>query len=178
MTAMGTPWDYLIVTASNDLQAAAYSRQLDLRRSLGALGEARDVLVLPDPEGQRVGSGGSTLYCLREVLRRRLAGADRLDPRAWLACLGSLRILIVHAGGDSRRLPAYGPCGKLFVPMPGEGDGVILVSLFDRQIPTYFALPPMAPDAGQVVVTAGDALVLFDPQTLAFAPSALATYLG
>ncbi|MEI7835857.1 MAG: L-fucokinase, partial [Planctomycetota bacterium] len=173
MTAMNEPWDYLIVTASNDLQAAAYRQQLDLRIGLGLLAEARDVLVLPDPGGQRVGSGGSTLYCLLEILRRRLSGPDRIDPQAWLVCLRKLRILIVHAGGDSKRLPAYSPCGKLFVPMPGEGDGVILISLFDRQVPTYFALPPMGPDAGQVVMAAGDALVLFDPQAVTFAPSGL-----
>jgi len=55
------PWDYLIVTASNDLQAAAYRRQLDLRRELGLLPDIGQVLVVADLEGRRIGSGGSTL---------------------------------------------------------------------------------------------------------------------
>jgi len=50
-------WDFLIVTASNDRQAEAYRRQLALRRELGFLAGIRDVLVVPDPPGRRVGSG-------------------------------------------------------------------------------------------------------------------------
>ena len=57
-------WDYLIVTASNVLQASAYEAQLRLRREHGLLAEVREVLVVPDLEGKRIGSGGSTLQCL------------------------------------------------------------------------------------------------------------------
>jgi len=44
--------------------------------------------------------------------------------------LSHLRILIVHAGGDSRRLPAYGPCGKIFVPLPGAPASPLPPALF------------------------------------------------
>ncbi|MCJ7544460.1 MAG: hypothetical protein MUP47_07855, partial [Phycisphaerae bacterium] len=157
-------WDYLIVTASNEQQASAYRSQLDLRRRLGLLEGVREVLVVPDPQGRRVGSGGSTVYCLIELLRRHLGEGDPLgDRQVWLETLSGLRALIVHAGGDSRRLPAYGPCGKLFVPVPGESDSAVGMTLFDRQLPLYLALPPGRPGAGQVVITAGDALLGFEP---------------
>ena len=51
-------------------QAAAYEAQIQLRREAGELPQVRHVLVIPDQDGRRVGSGGSTLQCLAEVLRR------------------------------------------------------------------------------------------------------------
>ena len=157
-------WDYLIVTASNEQQARAYEMQLDVRRRLGLLSDIREAVVVADPGGRRIGSGGSTLYCLAEVLRRRL-GRDchRCGPDAWERALGELRILIIHAGGDSRRLPAYGPCGKVFIPVPGENDSAVCLSLFDRQLPVYLALPEPATGRGQVVIASGDVLLRFDP---------------
>ena len=111
-------WDYLIVTASNDAQASAYEAQLSVRRKLGLLTGIREALVVPDPGGKRVGSGGSTVHCLKRVLARETGG---LKPApASEEVFRRLRILIIHAGGDSKRLPAYGPCGKISVPVPGE----------------------------------------------------------
>ncbi|MHC4521104.1 MAG: hypothetical protein ACYTAS_21125, partial [Planctomycetota bacterium] len=57
-------WDYLIVTASNEAQAKAYESQLAVRRELGLLSAVREAVVVADPGGRRVGSGGSTLCCL------------------------------------------------------------------------------------------------------------------
>ena len=161
------PWDYLIVTASNDAQAAAYEAHLNVRQELGLLAGVRNVLVVPDTGGKRIGSGGSTILCLREVLQRELPEAA--DDKAWRPALEGLRILIVHAGGDSKRLPAYGPCGKIFVPVPGESDGSIDLTLFDRQISAFLALPPTQDGSGQVIITAGDVLLLFEPSDVRLA---------
>ena len=165
------PWDYLIVTASSPSQGTAYQEQLRLRRRLGLLAGVRQALVVPDAGGRRIGSGGSTLLCLMDILARELAQTpERLaDPAAWEATLRRLRILILHGGGDSKRLPAYGPCGKVFVPVPSETDSAVPASLFDRQAPVYLALPPAPPGTGQVVITAGDVLLVFDPSQVRFA---------
>ena len=50
-----------------------------------------------------------------EVLGRRLGPrAGHAGPAAWERVLDELRILIIHAGGDSRRMPAFGPdCSKI-----------------------------------------------------------------
>ena len=179
------PWDYLIVTASNDAQARAYESQLALRHRLGALPNVRAVLVVADPEGKRVGSGGSTLCCLMEVVNREIAvgQASRLAPTnpstqdaasrdGWPTAeriLRQLRVLIIHAGGDSRRLPAYGPCGKIFIPVPGEGSAELGCALFDRIAPAFLNLPAGCAGQGQVVMAAGDALILFDPSHVSLA---------
>lgn len=163
------PWDYLLVTASHDAQARAYDAQLTLRRRLGLLPDIGHAMVVADPGGKRIGSGGSTIFCLMKVLERELSGEALADPAAWEAVLRRRRILIIHAGGDSRRLPAYGPCGKIFVPVPGESDSALTPTLFDRLLPTFLRLPAGLPDAGQVVVTSGDALIRFDPERVQLA---------
>ncbi len=164
------PWDYLIVTAANPRQAEAYARQIDLRRRLGLLAGFREALVVCDPGGRRVGSGGSTLCCLVEVLRREAASADGNPgaPGHWQTVLERLRTLIVHAGGDSRRLPAYGPCGKLFVPLPGESDSALGLTLLERQLPVYRRLPAPGDGSGRTVIASGDVLLGFDPHAVDF----------
>ena len=170
----GRPWDYLVVTASHDAQASAYRSQLDLRQKLGLIPDVRNVLVVQDPDGRRVGSGGSTIHSLLQVLGRELGGSpDPLDRAAWLECLRRLRILIVHAGGDSRRVPAYGPCGKIFIPVPGVSDRALGMTLLDRQLPVYLDLPSPGDGRGQVVITSGDVLLTFDSASARFSDSGL-----
>lgn len=164
------PWDYLIVTASNKEQARVYHRQLAIRKELGFLPQVKEVLAVADPGGKRVGSGGSTIFCLLQVLNRELPDSPErvLDPAAWLETFSRRRILIVHAGGDSRRLPSYGPCGKIFIPLPGEPDRVLGMTLFDRLLPAYLSLPPGPGERGHVVVTTGDVLLTFDAGKVSF----------
>ena len=168
-------WDYLIVTASHEDQASAYQGQLNIRKNLGLIPQAEKILAIADPGGKRVGSGGSTIFCLLKILSRELAGSPRLmaEPSAWLGVLSKLRILIVHAGGDSKRIPAYGACGKIFIPVPGDSDRALGMTLFDRLLPTYFSLPPGPAEQGQVVVATGDVLLSFDGRKVRFSPEGI-----
>ncbi len=173
VNASRVPWDYVIVTASNDAQAAAYESELRLRHKLGSLPGVRHVMVVADPEGKRVGSGGSTLCCLIDVVNREFACRGPIPDGAFFEAVETVlrnqRILIIHAGGDSRRLPAYGPCGKIFIPIPGHGNPASGFALFDRIAPAFMSLPPGREGCGQVVIAAGDALVLFDPSNVSLA---------
>lgn len=63
--------------------------------------EARSLLPSLDRDGRRVGSGGATL----EVLRYLHEQEGSFD---------SLRVLVIHSGGDSKRVPQYSALGKLF----------------------------------------------------------------
>ena len=166
MNRMPDGWDYLIVTASNETQAEAYEIQLDLRRRMGHLTQVRHSLVVADPEGKRIGSGGSTLYCLNRIIG--LECTERNSGGSAEEILRRLRILIIHAGGDSKRLPAYGPCGKIFVPVPGESSSALGTTLFDLLAPAFMALPGGQHGEGQVIVTSGDALNRFDSSSVDF----------
>ncbi|MFH1615067.1 MAG: L-fucokinase [Planctomycetota bacterium] len=173
MHTTASNWDYLVVTASNAAQAQAYDTQLRLRRELGLLSVVEQVIVVSDPDGKRVGSGGSTLLCLLEVLNRELRSCCASEQQDLCDILKQRRILIVHGGGDSRRLPAYGSCGKIFVPVPGQSDSCLEKTLFDEQLPTYLSLPLPDENIGQVVITSGDVLLRFDPAEVRFAKTGI-----
>jgi len=164
MARLTQPWDYLIITASNEIQSAAYQTRVELEKSLGLLSSFRNVMVVADPEGKRIGSGGSTILCLMEVLNRELeSGRGASDPQVWRRVFSKLRILIIHAGGDSKRLPAYSAWGKICVPLPTDADTAVVPTLLDRELSILVDLPSMPAGAGQVVVACGDALLYFDP---------------
>ena len=50
-------WDYIILTASNDQQAAAFQAQLDERQAAGFLPARTKFAIIPDKGGVRIGSG-------------------------------------------------------------------------------------------------------------------------
>ena len=109
-----------------------------------------------DPVGCRLGSGGGTTWLLEAC---RKADADMLPMEDWLSC--EKRILL-HAGGQSRRLPGYAPSGKILTPIPvfrwmrGQKLGQNLLSL---QLPLYESIMQKAPESLHTLVASGDVYV-------------------
>jgi len=71
-----------------------------------------DYFFTSDPQDKKLGSGGGTAWLLdtcRESENSALKFGD------WLS---SEKRILIHAGGQSRRLPAYAPIGKIFLPVP------------------------------------------------------------
>lgn len=97
-------WDYVILTSSNEEQARSFRSQIADRLEQGVLPGWTKYFVLPDPEGKRVGSGGATLNVLRFLSEEEGLRGD----------FHNKRILVIHSGGDSKRVPQYSVCGKLF----------------------------------------------------------------
>ena len=144
-------WDFIVLTAANEEQAQFYRRHLRERQAKGYLPQNSRWLVLADPDGQRVGSGGATLNVLEEV-------------RSRCGSLAGLRLLVIHSGGDSKRIPQYSACGKLFSP--------VLRCLPDGRNSTLFdeLLVAMSGVAARcqpgMLVLSGDVLLLFNPLQL------------
>ena len=65
-----------------------------------------------DPIGRKLGSGGGSAWLLKAAFEAQ--GGD-LSFEEWLS---SEKRLLLHAGGQSRRLPAYAPSGKILTPIP------------------------------------------------------------
>ena len=63
-------WDYIVLTASNEEQGKAFQKQIEYRSEKGVLPDATKFLVIPDPDGKRIGSGGATLHVLRTLSER------------------------------------------------------------------------------------------------------------
>lgn len=151
-------WDFVVLTASNELQAMGYRQEIQWRKQQGYLPGGCVFVVLSDPEGKRVGSGGATLNVLRMLAQEYGNGTD--------ACFKDKSILVIHSGGDSKRIPQYSVCGKLFSPVPRQLPDGRPSTLFDE------FLISMAAVAGRVsegmLVLSGDVLLLFNSLQLDF----------
>lgn len=143
-------WDYFILTASDEHQARSYRMQLKLRQDRGLLPPGTHFDVVPDPQGKRIGSGGATLGVLEHIAALR--GSRET---------GGLRILTVHSGGDSRRIPQYSVLGKLFSPVPRELPDGRASTLFDELLITMSSMPARLREG--MLLLSGDALLLFNP---------------
>ena len=109
-----------------------------------------------DPPGRQLGSGGGTAFLLAEAWRSL---APEKSPGEWLADSAKL---VIHASGQSRRLPAYAAEGKSRLPIPrmagraGQARGQTLV---DVQLSDFAHLLRHAPDSYRLAVACGDTLV-------------------
>ncbi|MCI9622267.1 MAG: bifunctional fucokinase/L-fucose-1-P-guanylyltransferase [Lachnospiraceae bacterium] len=144
-------WDYVILTASNEEQAAAYQAQIDARLKQGRLPGHTVYKVLPDPEGKRVGSGGATFHVMKYI-------SEQTEEEQ---CFRNKRILVIHSGGDSKRVPQYSACGKLFSPVPRELPDGRRSTLFDEFIIGMSGMPARFKEG--MLVLSGDVLLLFNP---------------
>lgn len=115
-----------------------------------------------DPVGHKLGSGGGTSWLLLEAFRHD-TGQDGLShPDAFAEWLRADRRVLVHAGGQSRRLPAYAPSGKVLTPIPvlrWERGQRLRQTLLDLQIPLYERIMARAPQSLHTMVVSGDVLI-------------------
>ena len=142
-----------VLTASDERQAEIYRKQLEWRTGSGLLPPRTEFVVLPDPEGPRIGSGGATLRSLG------LSTARHPQPTA-------RRTLIIHSGGDARRLPHCSAPGKLFARIPRTLPDGRASTVFDEFLISLCGLAEALPPGA--LVASGDVLLVFDHLQLAF----------
>ena len=99
-----------------------------------------------DPIGHKLGSGGGTVWVNNAYKATVKASPDE-------------RRIIIHGGGQSRRLPAYAPSGKLLTPVPifrWERGQRIDQCLLDLQLPLYESIMERTPKNLNTLVASGD----------------------
>ncbi|MCR4655799.1 MAG: bifunctional fucokinase/L-fucose-1-P-guanylyltransferase [Lachnospiraceae bacterium] len=143
-------WDYIILTASNEHQAESFRLQLESRKPY--LPVKTRIGIIPDEGGVRVGSGGATLSVLKWLKENTESGSD-----AW----AGKRILVIHSGGDSKRVPQYSALGKLFSPVPHQLPDGRSSTLFDEFIIAMSEIPGRIREG--MLLLSGDVLLLFNP---------------
>lgn len=109
-----------------------------------------------DSDGPPLGSGGGTANLLVEAWRNTGAGNSFSD---WLR---ESRKLILHAGGQSRRLPAYAPIGKALMPIPvfrwSRGQRLDQ-TLLDLEVSEYSRVLGHAGPSAVMMLVSGDTLI-------------------
>ena len=108
-----------------------------------------------DPVGHRLGSGGGTAWLLQEACRaENVASVNDWLPKE--------KRILIHAGGQSKRLPSYAVSGKVLMPLPvfrWERGQRLSQDLMSVQLPLYEKMMAMAPDNIHTMVVSGDVLV-------------------
>lgn len=101
-------WDIVVLTAADEEQQVAYETQLQSKLERKELPvDGLKYHVFHDPVGPKIGNGGSTLVSLDKLVK--IYGEDKLSK---------LKILMIHAGGFSQRLPSASVLGKIFAALP------------------------------------------------------------
>ncbi len=99
-----------------------------------------------DPIGHRLGSGGGTAWLLQQA-------------HEWLK---DERCIVLHAGGQSKRLPAYAVSGKVLTPVPvfrWERGQRLSQTLLDLQLPLYERMMEQAPKRLTTMIVSGDVYI-------------------
>lgn len=115
-----------------------------------------DWFCTSDPIGSKLGSGGGTTWLLQACHQ---AFAPQESFSNWI---GNEKRILLHAGGQSRRLPSYGPSGKILTPIPifswerGQKLGQNLLSL---QLPLYERIMNQAPAGLNTLIASGDVYI-------------------
>ena len=108
-----------------------------------------------DPVGHRLGSGGGTSWLLMEAMK-----SDKSD--AFDEWLSRDKRILIHAGGQSKRLPSYAVSGKVLMPLPvfrWERGQKLSQDLLSVQLPLYEKMMQMAPDNIHTMIVSGDVLI-------------------
>lgn len=115
-----------------------------------------------DPKDKKLGSGGGTAWLLKECIEN---DSNKQHPN-WLQVLPSWlateKRILLHAGGQSRRLPSYAPSGKVLTPIPifrwGRGQK-LTQNLLSLQLPLYNRIMQKAPDTLHTLIASGDVYI-------------------
>ncbi len=151
-------WDYVVLTASNEAQEKGYIAQIEYRKKIGQIPSRTHYAVLPDPDGKRVGSGGATLNVLLYIADQE---AKQNNPNPF-----NKKILVIHSGGDSKRVPQYSACGKLFSPVPRVLPDGRRSTLFDEFMIGMSTV--VSRISSGMLVCSGDALLIFNALQIDF----------
>ena len=126
---------------------------------------ANEYYCTSDPEDHRIGSGGGTTWLLQQAFLsssglRTESGAS--DTQSFLSWLASEKRILLHAGGQSKRLPGYATSGKILTPIPvvrWERGQRLSQDLLSLQLPLYERIMAAAPDSLHTMVVSGDVLI-------------------
>ncbi len=121
-----------------------------------------------DPVDRKLGSGGGTANLLINAFKAAVGkeagdnAGEIVESQDFDAWLSREKRIIVHAGGQSRRIPAYAPSGKILTPVPvfrwsrGQRLSQNLLSL---QVPLYEKIMNLAPSGLRTMIVSGDVYI-------------------
>ena len=152
-------FDVVVITSADEEQTKTYETNIANMLADGRIPKQTSYIVFPDPPGRRVGCGGATLYVLAELEKRFGKSFDRKS------------VLLIHAGGYSKRLPNHSHCGKVFsmLPIPAVGESKSAMTMLELKLATFSHVQSQIPSGkGGIFVTCSDDIIFYDSSTCDF----------
>lgn len=109
-----------------------------------------------DPREKRLGSGSGTTWLLEECYQ------EEQPEMGFVEWLQSEKRVLIHAGGQSRRLPAYAVTGKVGLPIPvfrWARAQRLSQDLLSLQLPLYEKMMEQAPESLHTLIVSGDVYI-------------------
>ena len=125
--------------------------------------EERRYIAAADPKGAKIGSGGATAWLLQKEREACKQIGGKQIANGGTSC--ETKRIIIHAGGQSRRLPSYAVWGKLLTPIPVFRWAIgqpITQTLLDVQSRLYEKLMALTGKYQNTLIASGDILVRTD----------------
>jgi len=120
---------------------------------------AEEYYCTSDPVGFKLGSGGGTTWLLEQAAAHESQQDNNSSFSTWIS---KEKRILVHAGGQSRRLPAYAASGKVTLPVPvfrwARGQKIDQ-TLLDLQLPLYESIMQKAPESLRTLIVSGDVYI-------------------
>lgn len=117
--------------------------------------DTKEWFCTSDPSETPLGSGGGTSWLLKKCWEQDHEG----DFNQWLQ---KEKRILIHAGGQSRRLPGYAPSGKILTPIPvfrWERGQRFDQNLLDLQVPLYEKILKKTPKNLNTLIASGDVYI-------------------
>ena len=115
-----------------------------------------DWFCTSDPIGSKLGSGGGTSWLL-QACHQEFAPQESFSQ--WIR---KEKRILLHAGGQSRRLPGYAPSGKILTPIPvfsWERGQKLSQNLLSLQLPLYEKIMQQTPGGLNTLIASGDVYI-------------------
>ena len=119
--------------------------------------DSKEWFCTSDPIEKKLGSGGGTTWLLEACYKNDTKNSIEFDE--WLS---KEKRILLHAGGQSRRLPGYAPSGKILTPIPifkwAKGQ-CLKQNLLSLQLPLYNRIMKKAPHSLRTLIASGDVYI-------------------
>ncbi|XP_074650012.1 fucose-1-phosphate guanylyltransferase-like [Tubulanus polymorphus] len=135
-------WDIVVLTTADEEQKIAYELQLQDKRMKKGLPESLQFHIFADKPAIKSGNGGATINSLGALY-------EIYGERVY-----EMKILMIHAGGKSQRLPSASALGKIFTALP---IGEKFTQMLDLKLAIF--MPFVKKMSAGVFVTCADDIV-------------------
>ena len=115
-----------------------------------------------DPIGHKLGSGGGTTWLLQQAFESEKEEGKSEKGKDFSQWLAQEKRIILHAGGQSKRLPSYAISSKVLTPIPvfrWERGQQLSQTLLDLQLPLYERIMQQAPERLTTMIVSGDVYI-------------------